>query len=429
MLRSLKPHGKYPLINSALTSERSRPTSPGASFTFTFINSMGGSVVTSNALYFLTKQGFQFSQAMNFLLGALLGIAYIAGALGAKPILSWITARAPGVSSRRVLGWLMIVLALLCFLPQTAAWLSPTGRTGAWPIWTIVLLYSPATGMLWPIVESYISGGRSGRTLRSTMGRWNVVWSGAGLCITLLIAPFAENAASLAIFGIGLTHLAALIPLRRFEPEPGDHLDDEHEPHPPVYADLLVTFRLLLPLGYVVMSAIGPYLPSLAERLGLLRAWSPAGIAARVGTFGLLERWQGWHGRWYFALASGGLLLAGFAALVWSPSLPRSAAIPTAIAGLAAFGVAVASIYTAAIYYAMEVGKADVNAGGHHEALIGVGYTVGPGIGLAATAAVDHKWLPERYFEGTMLGTVGILAVLTALEVSRRVHRHTRVRA
>ncbi|MCE7975430.1 MAG: hypothetical protein DYG92_14080, partial [Leptolyngbya sp. PLA1] len=46
----------------------SAPTPTRASFSFSFINSMGGSVVTSNALYFLTKQGFEFSRALKRLI-------------------------------------------------------------------------------------------------------------------------------------------------------------------------------------------------------------------------------------------------------------------------------------------------------------------------------------------------------------------------
>lgn len=439
MLRSLPSPGNPTLTTIPAPAALSAPTPTRASFTFSFINSMGGSVVTSNALYFLTKQGFEFSQSMNFLLGCLLGVVYIAGALAAKPLLDRLRILFPSLSTRGVLSALMLVLAALCFVPQASASSAPDGKPAAWAIWAVVLLYSPATGMLWPIVESYVSGGRSGSNLRSTMGVWNVVWSAAGLFITLVVTPIAERAATLVIASIGLTHLAALFPLKGFGPEPGEHLEAEHEPHPPAYADLLVTFRLLLPLAYVVMSAIGPYLPSLAERLGLLKNWSVSGVtltlggllpiawvAARVATFAALARWQSWHGRWSFAIFSGSLMLAGYAGLVFSPLLPRAPGIALALMGLAAFGTAAAAIYTAAIYYAMEVGKADVNAGGRHEALIGVGYTLGPGIGLASTIAVERGWVPPAFFEPLMLGTVGVLALLTAAQVVRRVHLHSR---
>jgi hypothetical protein len=427
-------------VNTPTAAAKLRATPVGATFSFTFINSMGGSVVTSNALYFLTKQGFQFTQAMNFLLGALLGVAYIAGALGAKRAIAALRRAHPGFSSRAILALLMVLLGSACLMPQVGAWLSPSGKPPPATVWGLVLFYSLGTGMLWPMVESYVSGGRSAGDLRSTMGRWNVVWSGAGLFITIIVTPLASQAAAMSIFCIGLAHFAALFPLLRFRPEPAAHLDGEHEPHPPVYADLLVTFRMLLPLAYLMMSAVGPYLPSLAEHLGLLRTWTLAEatmsiavilpvswIAARVATFWALSRWQGWHGRWYFAVVSGILLLAGFAAIVLAGAVRPAVGLPVALAGLAGFGLAVGSIYTAAIYYALEVGRSDVDAGGMHEALIGVGYTLGPGVGLAWTVAADRGMIAPKVFEPALLATVGGIALLTALAVAIRVRRHTAI--
>ena len=43
--------------------------------------------------------------------------------------------------------------------------------------------------------------------------------------------------------------------------------------------------------------------------------------------------------------------------------------------------------YYAALYYAMSVGRAKVDAGGTHEALIGGGYMFGPLVGLMTLQA------------------------------------------
>lgn len=425
-------------LASTLPASPARATPALAAFSFTFINSLGGSIVTSNALYFLTHKGYHFSQAMNFLLGASLGVAYIAGALGAQPLLHRLARATPRLSSRAVLALLMALLAGLCFIPQTVLWAtSPTASPASWPIWTTVLLYSLVTGMLWPMVESFVSGGRRGAGLRAFMGRWNVVWSSAGVVATFGAAPLVEHHAALAIFIIGGLHLAAVACLAGFGPEPGEHAQGDHAPHPPVYTDLLLTFRLLVPLAYLVMSTIGPYLPSLARKLDLLGDRSFLGVTttlgallpaawllARVATFAFLERWQGWHGRWTLAIVAGLLLVLGFAGVVLAGLLPSPAGLITAIAGLVVFGVSIAAIYTAAIYYAMEVGNAGVDAGGMHEALIGLGYTVGPSIGLLATKGVELNILPARDFETSMLGTVALISVVTAGEVFRRVARH-----
>ncbi len=54
------------------------------------------------------------------------------------------------------------------------------------------------------------------------------------------------------------------------------------------------------------------------------------------------------------------------------------------IIGLVAFGSGMGVTYYVALYYAMAVGKAEIAAGGKHEAFIGGGYMVGPVVGLAS---------------------------------------------
>ena len=66
------------------------------------------------------------------------------------------------------------------------------------------------------------------------------------------------------------------------------------------------------------------------------------------------------------------LLAGGFALVVGVPSL-----VAITI-GLALFCIGHGIIYYAAIYYALRVGNAEVDAGGVHEALIGIGYVLGP---------------------------------------------------
>jgi hypothetical protein len=50
--------------------------------------------------------------------------------------------------------------------------------------------------------------------------------------------------------------------------------------------------------------------------------------------------------------------------------------------GFGTFGAGLGVVYHAALYYAMSVGLAEVDAGGTHEALIGGGYALGPLVGL-----------------------------------------------
>ena len=403
------------------------PTPLSAVLAFTFLNSIATGIGTSG-IYFLTKQGYAFSESRNYLLGVVLGATYIIGAKAAGPLIRHL--RQSRRTSRGVLAGMMVLMAGLCVVPYLTIVLAGKGQPPAWPVWLMALAYSPLTGVLWPMVESYLSGGRSGHALRSAVGTWNLVWSGALVFAFWGIAPFVQSAgepdaarhAAGALALLVLVHVAALgILLLRFAPEPAPHAPDSHEPHPAVYARLLAAFRLLLPTSYMVSAALGPFLPkaieSLAAPLGIGAGWFPvlasAWLLPRWLGFLVLERWHGWHGRWAMPVVGGVLVVSGFAASFLASRVASGwPGLALQLAGLASFGFGMATIYCGAIYYALEVGQAEVDAGGTHEALIGVGYTLGPACGLAAAAAFPAG--ENGPFEWAVVGSVGGLAVIAA---------------
>lgn len=422
------PARQTPPVNNASTPHITpRQTPTAAAFSFTFINSIGTYVVTSSGLYFLTSKGYGFSEVKNYLLAFLLGVTYIVGAKFASRAQSGLSHVVPGLSHRGLLAMLMVALGVLCLLPITTRALSGDGPPAEWPIWVMVLLYSPLMGILWPVVETYISGGRSDTALRGTMGHWNIVWSAAGVVSTFMIAPMVTKAPALAIALVTAMHLTAAICLPWFKPEPAPHLEGHHEPHPPIYTKLLVTFQLLLPMGYVVMSALGPYLPYAAKKLTLPEDWQAyipaAWIIPRVVMFGVMQRWQTWHGSWTLAIVSGIVLVVAFGISICATLIGGTAGFVALLVGLALFGGTMAVIYSAALYYALEVGRSDVDAGGTHEALIGVGYTIGPLMGLGTSYAASRGSLSEDAAQGLVLGAVLLLAAGVAGLVVRRVRR------
>jgi hypothetical protein len=108
------------------------------------------------------------------------------------------------------------------------------------------------------------------------------------------------------------------------------------------------------------------------------------------------------------------------------------------VAGLGLFGIGMGTIYCSALYYAMSVGKAEVDAGGKHEALIGLGYGAGPICGLVAIAAANAGWLAADrplgrvtggQFQVLMLAVVAVIASgLVALSLVRAIrHASTRM--
>jgi len=396
---------------------------------FAFLNSFG-SGVAYNGLFTLAKFNYAFTPTQNFLLALLYGVTYMPAALLIGPFLRRLPEGSRLLNHRGVLVAIMFLMAAVAWMPVVADRLAAggPGEGGAqtraqWPIWLAAGLYSPLSGCLWPIVESYVSGGRRGAGLRGAIGKFNVCWSSA-LVVTLLgIAPFVRDHAIAILTVLGWVQVGTAVVLVWFGPRPGEHLH-EHEPHPPVYDRLLRVFQVLLAVAFLGISTLAPYLSAACKRLEIPAAAETPIIAiwmtARVFTFFAMERTHRWHGRWSTPVVGTALLLVASSTVVLAPVLlPRTPALVALVVGLLGFGVAIGMIYAATLYYTMEVGSAEVDAGGVFETLIGLGYTLGPLCGLAGLVAVSlgsPGWVEQPV-------TVGVLALLSGVGVMVAVRR------
>ncbi|USN99594.1 MAG: hypothetical protein H6810_02720 [Phycisphaeraceae bacterium] len=392
----------------------------GSVLAFTFFNSLGTGAVQIG-IFFLLQSAFAYGRRDNYTFGLVLYGAYVGGALAAGPLLRRLTELLPGLSTRAVLLASLVCQAAGSLTPQAVAWATGADAPPEWTIWIVAIGYGVFTGVMWPIVESYLSGGRKGHTLSAATGRFNVVWSGAVLVAVWLMAPLLETNPLGVITALGVVQLASAGLLARFGPEPGRHLPHEHEPHPGSWRHLLTVFRVLLPLAYVVSGTLAPLLPTTLESIGVREAWRPpvasAWLVTRVIVFFLFERWPGWHGRRWMPVVAGGCLVAGFAGTVIAPWLGGSGLL-VLIAMLGLFGMGHAMIYLGALYYAMEVGRAEVDAGGTHEALIGLGYALGPAIGLGVLLVPGGG--SEAAFESRLIAVVAVFALAAAGIVAHR---------
>lgn len=415
-------------MSNTIPAPSVRPTPFWAVQSFTFLNSTGTYLVT-NGVYFVTTSAYKFDRADNFKLGLSTGIVYlITAALASRTANAW---RKLGGNTRSLLGVMMFVLAALCAMPWAAMKLGygTESALGRQVIWFVVLAYNALTGLLWPLIESYVGGGRSGHELRRVMGLWNFCWSSALIAGSGLQYLLLERAPTAAIATMSVVHLVGLVALAVHPPEPPAH-PHEDSPAPPGYEPLLFAFRGLIPMGYLVMTALTPQLPQLFEAHGLTSTHAViAGlswIVARVVTFYTLGAWGGWHGKWAAAWIGAALVVSGFGMAVMS-TLLTAGGLVVCLVGLVAFGVGMSTVYSGAIYYAMEVHKADVDAGGNHEAAVGLGYTLGPGIGLLAVAIATRSEpsTAERAFAPIQFSIVGVLALVWVGFIAIRAHRHT----
>ena len=359
------------------------PTPLWAVLTLTFLGSLGTGAVT-NGFSFIATEGLGYGRRMNLLLALVLGGSYIGGALASGSIVRAIGKKSTALPPRRLLSVVLGAIGLVCFLPLAAQHFFPAQIEMA--LWILILVFSPMTGVLWPVVEGYLSGGRRAEALRSAIGQFNIVWSGALVVAFWGMAPLLASAPFVILAILGLAHFLMIGILRWFPEYPPKHIDHDAQPVPEVYTQLLTLFRVLLIASYIVLSTLSPLLPIVETKLGIAVHWqtpiASAWLTTRVVMFIWLERWHGWHGRWSTPWIGLLLMLIGFACCMICP-LFGSAGTAVLIGGLGITGCGIAITYYGALYYAMSVGNAEVDAGGKHEAMIGMGYTLGPLCGIA----------------------------------------------
>ncbi len=334
-----------------------------------FIESFA-TILIERAIYFFSHERLGYSRAQNLALALVFGVTYTCGAASSHPL-------ARRLGDRRALG---TVLVILCLLHGVMA-LAPSGLALALSFAAVGFF----EGAKWPIVESYVGAGLEPREQLGAVGRFNVSWA---LAVPLAIAasgPLIASGWSASLFVLAaLVNLFALVLLATL-PAAAPHLEVSHPSrlvHVELerYKALLGSSRWTMLSSYALMFLLAPLLPEVFQRLGRpveeATLWVSCMDTVRVLTFATLAVYSGWHGRmWPLALAALGLPL-GVSAIIGGNTLPA------VLLGEVAFGVLAGVTYHAALYYAMVVKNAAVDAGGGHEGLIGVGLALGPGVGL-----------------------------------------------
>jgi MFS family permease len=350
------------------------PASALVLLAITFLASFGTGVVW-NGLAFITRDRYGYGEGENLLLALSNGAFYVAMAFAAGPIVRRL---GRAISARGLVRATLLLQAACCPIPMLV-----DHPIAIWPVGAVI---SGASALMWPLVESYLAAGRHGRSMRQTIGWWNIVWMTAVMLSLLLMGPFlAAGRAEWILAALGVLFALAAICTIGLPTAPANHAPEGGDHHlTPRYPSLLASARVLLPLSYVLVGAISPLIPFLLDGLGTAIALqtpvASVWLLARVAAVAVLWRTHFWHGRWSTLLVAGLLLVGGFGAMVLATSLAGM------VAGLAAFGIGQGVVYYTALYYAMAVGRAEVDAGGTHEALIGLGYAIGPVLAFGGAA-------------------------------------------
>jgi Major Facilitator Superfamily len=331
-------------------------------------------VLLQRGVYFFTHDVLGFSQAQNLWFALLFGVTYVGGASASHSV-------AACLGERRTLQGAILLLAiahviLSCF---------PSALMLTIAFACLALLQ----GAMWPIFESYMSAGETPEQLGRVLSRYNIAWALSVPPALAVAGPLIASGSPRLLFVVAaVLNVLVWLSCGAFPPRPV-HLDLAHAARPDAavltrFRGLLLAARFAMLESYMLLFLLAPLMPEIMKSVGFgtaaaVRASSLLDVA-RLSCFVGLFAYSAWHGKKgpIFAAIIG--LPIGFALVLLGQN------VPVVVAGELLFGAAAGFLYTAALYYAQVVQNASVDAGGAHEALIGVGYALGPGAGLVGTA-------------------------------------------
>ena len=338
----------------------------------TFIESLATTLI-ERAVYFFSQDRLGFTNAENLWLALGFGATYVVGALASHRV-------AQRVAEKHILIVSLVgqflAYAALCILPGSHALIVANAVLGG------------LNGLKWPIVESYVSAGQTPSATVRTVGRFNLAWVSAIPVALGLAGPLIAWEPRTMFALAAAINVASLVLVRPLERRPV-HLAADHPERPTPaqlarYGSLLASARWSMLSSYALMWILAALLPHVFAGLNLAvsGATALAGLldVARGAAFLALQIYTGWHNRrgplvWVIV----GLPAAFFLTLFGGN-------LAAVLVGEILFGATAGLTYYAALYYAMVVKNASVEAGGAHEGLIGTGFVLGPAAGLLGGA-------------------------------------------
>lgn len=291
----------------------------------------------------------------------------------------------------------------------------------------VLVVWAASQFMVWPALEALVTDGASGAARAHLVGVYSVVWAACSALSYFFGGAVFEWLGSGSIFwlppGLHLVQILVLwgwarrqretpaAPSPRPPPEP---LALRQGPDPRSFQRMA---WLANPFACVAAFTLLAMIPELARRMGL--SITQAGLFcsiwffARLAAFVVMWQWPGWHYRFRWLLGGYLLLIVGFASVLTADGLLWLGV------GQVAFGLAVGVLYYASLFYSMDVGEARAEQGGIHEAMMGAGNFVGPGIGALSLLIV-----PQVPHAGVW-SVSGLLAIGLAVLVGNRLKGRT----
>jgi predicted MFS family arabinose efflux permease len=359
-------------------------------------------------IYFLMRDHFGFDNKHNLAFAAAIGFVYIFSAWQGGRF-----AQRRGYLTALKVGYVVMILALA--IGSQLHFAAGIVLTSAF--------YGVGQCFLWPTVEALVSEGEDAKGLPRAVGTYNVIWASTNALSLFAGGALVEKFGFKTVFYLPmtllLTQLALTFWLEKHAQNIAEASKDEpaHAPPPdpnrPSRAKAKVFLHMAWlsnPFAYIAINTFVPLLPGLAARFHLTPMLMGFACSlwtfVRLGTFITLWFWTGWHYRFRWLVSSFAVLIIVFLLILTAPNLV------VLLAAQLFFGAAIGLIYYSSLFYSMDVGETKGEHGGIHEAVIGCGNCVGPGVG-----AVSLQFFPNVVHSGVFavggLLSLGFFALLT----------------
>lgn len=356
------------------------------------------SIYYSNFLFFYLRQAFGFGEVANLLTAAAGGFVYIIAAWQGGKL-------AQRYGFIRILSLGILVVFSSFFIGMLFP--NPAAQIFVYCLWTVGICF------IWPALEALVCD-KAGASLSKVIGIYNITWAAGAAGAYFTAGILIEKLGILSLFwlpmGLIIIELA-LVPLA------ASRLNKEYARRCPlnilVSPDETRRFQrmawLANPFCYVAINTVIPLIPSIAEKLHL--STGMAGIVAslwmfaRLSSFAVLWQWTGWHYRFRWLAGSYLLLIICFFGVLVSPSLGWF------LAAQVGFGLSIGFIYYSSLFYSMNVTENQCANAGLHEAMIGVGFFIGPACGAVTLYLVPTTLGNSAWSVGSLLcaGFSGLL--------------------
>lgn len=358
-----------------------------------------------NYIFFLFRDRYGFGDLGNLGVAALMGLVIaLASWKGGK------FAQQHGCFRAMFSGLFGMILALSvgAYFPQMSVQLA------------VLVVWAASQFMVWPALESLVTEGESGTGRAHLVGVYSVVWATCSALSYFFGGSLFERLGSGSIFWlpplIHVLQVLLLLGIARGSAEEPIPISPEALPLATRRGRCPRSFQRMAwianPFACVAAFTLLAMIPGLARKMGL--SITMAGLFcsiwffARLAAFLVMWRWPGWHYRFRWLLAGYILLIAGFVTVLTADGLLWLGL------GQVSFGLAVGSLYYASLFYSMDVGEARAEQGGIHEALMGAGNFIGPGVGAVSLLIAPHS--PHA----GVWSVSGLLAIGLALLLANR---------